>query len=157
MKPSRILLPLLITAVAASVAASFVILGSPGQERSRRMDEQRVQDLVAIAYAIDGYWNEMGELPASLDLLEQSRIYAPQSVRDPETGEAYAYEPEDAGHFTLCATFNAPSDVRVPESFPKLDNADNRQFWNHPGGYHCFQITVQDRNMPAPLPVRPMN
>ncbi|MCR4278460.1 MAG: hypothetical protein NUV81_00970 [bacterium] len=149
----KLLIALLIVIVSASVVTSFIVLGSPAEERVRRMDDQRVQELDMISSAIDGYWSDAHQLPDSLEIISTSRLFSVQSIQDPQTGEKYVYEPAEDGHYTLCATFEAVSDTRIPIAPPKISMRDNRNFWNHPDGYTCFEITAQDWNSPTPPPV----
>ena len=57
------------TAVVAAVAAGIYLLRSPSEERTLRLDERRVADLVALSGAVDVYWTRHQRLPASLDEL----------------------------------------------------------------------------------------
>jgi hypothetical protein len=138
--------------VAASVVTGLFVSGSPGAERARRLDEQRLNDLRSLSYTIDAFWHQYDRLPESLD--EIDRLHQPKDFnKDPRTGEAYEYLPIDEQRYELCAAFDQPSDdeyptygryaepvpIRVPEpdySQPKMRS------WEHPAGRHCFQLEV---------------
>jgi hypothetical protein len=114
-------------ATAAAAAAIFCGLsaaGGPGAQRQVEADNQRVQDLRNIAYAV----NAMPSLPASLAELHASMPGL--RVTDPESAKVYDYAAKSGTQFELCATFRVKSD------------AENRQlgsaFWSHGQGRTCF-------------------
>jgi hypothetical protein len=55
--------------VIASIVAGFFIIGTPGEVRKLRYDDQKVQDLQTIQYQITNYYQQKRALPASLDAL----------------------------------------------------------------------------------------
>ena len=55
--------------VIAAVGVGLSILGSPMEERARRVDNRRVEDLQGIVGATDLYWTRHSRLPVSLDEL----------------------------------------------------------------------------------------
>jgi len=71
-------------------------------------------------------------LPKTLEEAAQNDRLEKISTHDPETGEPYRYTVVNSTTFTLCATFS------------QAHNADDRVFWNHPAGEHCFTINVLD-------------
>src|SRR5687768_9736947 len=95
-------------AVTAAVLAGIYLLGSPSEERARRLDERRVQDLSGISQAIDVYWTRQSNLPASLEQL-RSETGASITVVDPLTGAPYEYRLVDDGRYELCASFEGES------------------------------------------------
>lgn len=56
----------LIVAVLAVVIAGVTLLDSPAQERLRRLDERRVDDLRSIFAELDFYWMHERTVPSSL-------------------------------------------------------------------------------------------
>jgi hypothetical protein len=66
-------------AVGASIVAGIFTLGSPAEERTRRLDEGRVQDLTGLARSLDPFWTRHSNLPGSLDELRKE-----PGVRAPE-------------------------------------------------------------------------
>ncbi|MDE2764538.1 MAG: hypothetical protein OXQ94_07135 [Gemmatimonadota bacterium] len=106
--PRSIVLGAAVAAVVAAVAAGLFILGSPAQERERRIDDRRAADLHAIAAAADLYRSRHSRLPASLDELAAEpgmRI----NTRDPATEQAYGYQVLDSARYEVCATFDRES------------------------------------------------
>jgi hypothetical protein len=116
-------------AVVAAVVAGIYLLGSPSEERSRRLDERRVQDLSGIAQAIDLYWTRESRLPGSLEQL-RSDTGANITVADPSTSAPYDYRPLEDGKYELCASFDRDSG-----DSNRFDNG----FWTHRAGRQCFQ------------------
>ena len=122
--------------VVAAVIGGIILLDSPAQERLRRLDERRVDDLRELAYAVDIYWTREGSLPASLaELSEQERIA--RDLADPATGQPYEYRVLGDRTFELCAVFarDTGTDGRdIPD----------RSFWLHGPGRQCFEVEAQD-------------
>ena len=61
-------------AVVASVAAGIYLLRSPSEERTLRLDQRRVADLMALSGAVDVYWTRHKSLPGSLDELRAEPV-----------------------------------------------------------------------------------
>ena len=116
-------------AVAAAVVAGVYLLGSPVEERARRLDERRVQDLSGIAQAVDLYWTRESRLPASLEQL-RTDTGAGITVADPSTGAPYDYRQLEDEKYELCASFEGDS-----RDSNRFDNG----FWTHRAGRQCFQ------------------
>jgi hypothetical protein len=116
-------------AVAAAVVAGIYVLGSPSEERSRRLDGRRVQDLAGISRAVDLYWTRESRFPASLDQL-RADTGAGITLVDPLTGAPYDYRPLEDGQYELCASFEGDS-----ADTDRLDSG----FWTHRAGRQCFQ------------------
>ena len=121
--------------VVAVVVGGLILLGSPAQERMRRIDAQRVADLSAVASAVDLYWTRHKSLPASLEDLSRERS---GSVRllDPDTKQPYSYRRIGDNSYELCADFARDS----------TDQSDalHKNFWAHGQGRQCFNLKVQE-------------
>lgn len=125
--------------VAIAVAWGFLLVGSPGTRRLERLDEQRLQDLQAIAREVHALVVEAdqppslkAQLPKTLQELAERARSERIKLNDPESGEPYVYLVKDESTLELCATFTKPR------------NSDSSVFWNHPAGAHCFKINVLD-------------
>lgn len=128
-------------AVVVSVVAGVVVLPPPGQERARRLDERRVEDLRAVTRAADLYWTRHGELPASMqDLSRESGVSV--SGRDPGTGQDYELRALDAVTYQLCANFDGNSADSRGLAGPNPDVSE--EFWTHGTGRRCFTLHVQE-------------
>lgn len=139
--------------VIASIVAGFFIIGTPGEVRKLRYDDQKVQDLQTIQYQITNYYQQKRALPASLDALSDplANFIVPT---DGQTNLPYAYTVTAPLHFKLCATFNAPTpdqkgrggyDTAV--SMPV--NGGMSEVWTHGAGETCFERTIDPEKYPA--------
>ena len=119
-------------AVTLGLIASFVISGSPGEQRLERLDELRIAHLVQLTEAVDDYWEAQDELPLKMsELLDGRRLSRMPS--DPETGLAYEYEQLDPTSYQLCASFDRQSASQLAVDF-----------WIHDVGRGCFTFTHSD-------------
>ena len=126
-----------VVVVVAVVGYSIYVVGTPGQQRDVRLDQERIEDLRSISLNIDTYLELNEEMPASLfDLLGPQ--YYVRSIEDPDTGAPYEYRIIDETDYELCAVFNAASPER---------QADRRPFsetiWDHGPGRTCFALTAE--------------
>ena len=124
----------LIVAVLAVVIAGVTLLDSPAQERLRRLDERRVDDLRSISAELDFYWTRTGALPSSLKELENEPGVFLELV-DPETGQPYEYRVLGSNAYELCAEF--ARDTADKQGRPYRD------YWSHSQGRHCFELEAQ--------------
>jgi len=127
-------------AVVAAVVAGLWAIGSPGQERRRRLDGRRVDDLRALAAAVDRYTADHRRLPASLDELLAGTRWS-LDTRDPETRAPYEYRVVDDSTFEVCATYLL--------SLEEVGLRDKR--WAHGAGWTCHRLVV-DRSPPSGEP-----
>ena len=157
-----------VTAVIAAVVVGLFVLGSPKEERARRVDNRRVADLNGIVSATDLYWTRHSQLPESLDDLAAEpgvRI----STGDPASSDGYGYQPLDSARYEVCATFERESGEtsRDPMTIPLIIQescqachrqasvAPNRvgepiaahrqlhSLWAHGSGPQCFQFQAE--------------
>lgn len=137
MKPSpkSFLVGAALTAVLAAVVAGLFTLGSPMDERSRRVDRRRVQDLQAIMAANDLYWTRHSRLPVTLDELT-AEPGVTISTGDPESSEIYGYQPLDSIRYELCASFERESG--------EIARDPTRDLWAHGPGRQCFQLEAEE-------------
>lgn len=134
-----------------SVIAGFFIIGTPGEIRMLRYDEQKVSDLQGIQYQVVNFWQSKGTLPADLSELNDpiSSFMVPV---DPQTGSAYTYERTSDSSFNLCATFNA----ETPDMRGQGEYASSRpsyaphpdENWMHGKGDVCFSRTIDPERYP---------
>jgi len=136
---NKILAMVLSIIVLGSIIAGFFIVGSPGQQRDRRMDEERIMDLQNIQGEISNYWSRKEVVPASLADLEDS-ISGFKVPADPETKQPYKYKVTGDLAFELCATFgssNLDEEERImQETYYAYDKYN--QNWTHYKGEVCF-------------------
>ncbi|MES2006760.1 MAG: DUF5671 domain-containing protein [Patescibacteria group bacterium] len=136
--------------VILTIAAGFFIVGTPGQARQYRLDEQRVSDLQNVQWQIVSYWQQKQKLPAQLSDLNDS-ISGWNMPIDPKTGAGYEYSVKGETSFELCATFasdramKSGSSIARPASVYGKDIADN---WDHKAGRVCFTRTIDPERYP---------
>jgi hypothetical protein len=124
------------TAVVAAIVTGLILIGSPTEERKRRLDEVRARDLAQLANVVDQYWKREGKLPASLMALATLPGAAFRSAADPLTSQAYSYRVVEASRYELCATF---------ETADAGEYGD--RFWAHGEGYKCFELDAQKQRV----------
>ncbi len=125
--------------VAAALIWGMVVVGNPLNERSRKFDQRKREQLQAIASEMERVVLEQSKegpamlrrpLPKDLtELLEVAEYQRPE-IHDPQTGEPYEYTVLGEGRYQLCATFNFQRQERF------------HIFWNHPAGRHCFEFNL---------------
>jgi type II secretory pathway pseudopilin PulG len=120
-------------AVVAAVVAAIVVMGSPTQQRQRRLDEHRVQDLSTIVNSIGMYASTHEALPPDLSMLGK-QPGPRRAPTDPDTGAPYEYTVLGTDSYQLCAVFVTPSpDANTAP--PYLE----REGWAHGAGRQCFE------------------
>ena len=128
--------------VGAVALGGLLFSGSPREERRQQFDSRRIEDLRAIAGAIDEHFRAHGRLPDSLGVLLQDPNTMLTELEDPESGRRFEYRVSDSTHYELCATFaEADSQVAGPRGRPYGASP----FWRHPAGRTCFPLVVSKR------------
>jgi hypothetical protein len=128
-----------------SLVGSFVIMGSPKEQRLRRIDDQRVSSLQNMHYAVQNYYTEFKTLPTSTEqIFKKVDPGMVASDRDPETNELYVYEVTGTTTYKLCATFSTVSYEReVQKGVTRPVAALGSDYdWTHDEGYYCFDRKI---------------
>ncbi|MEK7068599.1 MAG: DUF5671 domain-containing protein [Patescibacteria group bacterium] len=138
--------------IVASIAAGFFIIGTPGDARGYRMDEQKVSDLQSIQWQLVNFWQQKETLPADLAELNDP-ISGFRVPADPQTGGAYVYGRTSTSSFKLCATFNAKNrfvDTRYTEPVMAIPAGvkNGGDTWEHGPGETCFARTIDPERYP---------
>jgi len=131
--------------VFASIVAGFFIIGTPGQQRARRFDDQRVQQLQMVQSEVINYWLQKEKLPEQLSNLENS-ITGFTVPTDPATQQPYEYKVLTDLSFELCSTFESVDEgdtgrngaLRMYSS-PYDSYSQN---WSHKAQRTCFTRTI---------------
>ena len=167
-RPGTVLFGASLTMVVGAVAVGLFVLGTPAEERARRVDDRRVADLQAIAAATDLYWTRHAGLPASLeDLAADPGITI--STDDPDGAPGYSYRAVGSALFEVCASFDGESAgtlVRpalappiIKESCVVCHSSDSvatgqrqealnpharlQSLWAHGSGRQCFELQAE--------------
>lgn len=140
MKPVHLsrsmIFPGIVTAVVfVSVIAGLITAGSPTEERLRRFDDQRISYLDQLRFgAIDGFYNDRGMLPQTLEETQKYWSGDGSIFVDPKTQTPFEYRPTGTNTYELCATFDRPMDE---------DQTRIQPLWTHGAGRTCFELTAR--------------
>ncbi len=138
--------------VLAGIIGAFFIIGSPKEERLRRFDQEKVNDLQNIQSNLINYWQRKEKLPEELADLNDtiSGFIVPN---DPQTGAEYEYNIKDKDGlvFELCAAFNRQGkDQALLMSPVSVKDPGYLQGWSHTEGKICFERKI-DKDLYPPL------
>ncbi len=140
-----------------SLVGSFVIMGSPKEQRLRRIDDQRVSLLQNMQYGVQSYFNETKTLPTSTEQIF-TKVGPGVGVtdRDPQTNELYTYEVTGTTTYKLCATFGTMSYEReIVRGGTKPAVALGSEYdWTHDAGYFCYDKKVDTSVLQVGVPVK---
>lgn len=145
--PLRLLAGMVTLLVLAAVVVGLFLAGSPGTQRNRQFDAQRVGHLEQISYAIDSYFEVHRALPPTLAELTENNVYLTADVLDPITRASYEYRATGASAYELCAIFaiaNDPEDKGLVSS-PRHPYDPYSRKWSHPAGRYCFSLEANVR------------
>lgn len=136
-----------------TILGGFLLIGSPSHIRDLRYDSQRVSDLQNIQSQVISYWQQNHKLPDSLNALDDPLAGYHVPV-DPSTDAQYEYAKTGGTGFTLCATFNAPSEG-TSQTGPMYSGPKGfEQDFMHQSGRTCFDRTIDPNKYPTlPRPV----
>jgi len=142
-------------AVIVTLVAGILAIGSPRQERLRKLDSKRVDDLIRLSSEIAAYHRERHALPESLGVVMELPSSDLGLVRDPATGEAYGYRIVDSTRYELSATFDTVDSATTRTG----DWREKPLFWRHAAGRRTFTLTIPphpvDDAGPGAGPARP--
>lgn len=136
--------------VIGSLIAAFFYVESPTQTRQRRHDQAVTQNFDAIDNSLNVYFSENKKLPTDLSVLvNDKRLITDVTLKDPVTGEKFAYKILAAKEYQLCATFdlsNKGQDVQQDYTATR---------WPHDAGKQCLKqqiIYSPVETVPAQVP-----
>lgn len=123
-------------AIAAIVSVSYSIyLNPPSVVKAHSLDQQRLQSLQQIDFAIKTYYRNHQALPDRLDAVENRNGLSERSNwKDPVTQQPYQYDVMSKTLYRLCADFSADSE--------KQEGPYLGAFRSHHKGHDCFQQDV---------------
>ena len=121
-----------VLASALAIVAGLWTAGTPQNARRSVLDARRVEDLMALAAAIDTHYRSNARLPASLDLIEWTNA---SSTQDPGTRQPYSYVVDDSLHYRIGTRFDSSDSLDAREQpIPK--------YWRHRSGVVMFTRSV---------------
>jgi len=143
-KIPKILAWVLSIVILASIILGFFIVGTPADQRNRKNDEKRIENLQIIQNQIINYWTQKEILPQNISELEDdiSGFIVP---KDPESELMYEYNIVDSLSFELCAIFKTSSKdfgITSEKIIPVSIYDSFQQNWNHEAERTCFERTI---------------
>lgn len=139
-----------IAVVALTIVYGLFMAGSPGTERQRKIDAQRISDIrtiadatLSIVYGKDR-WSRPIPAPATLTLhplpetlkrIVTETVSQRVPMTDPED-MPYQYRIDDRTHFSVCTAFHFD------------DQEQYAPFWDHPAGEYCYTFDTGEMNVP---------
>lgn len=144
--------------VLATIVAGFFMVGTPAQQRAKRFDQQRINDLQTIQGQLLNYWIQKEILPEELMELTRDQLSGFILPQDPETGEDYEYGKLTIFSFELCAVFKTKTNQESGSYYYDYDYPGYDQMmpvmppakgikgqffpWSHDQGRICFERTI---------------
>jgi len=139
--------------VLSALAGGFFIVGTPAEQRAKRFDERKINDLQNIQSQLLNYWMQKEELPEELATLTRDQLSGFTLPQDLETNLPYPYRKLTVFSFELCANFKTdskdypdfpsyrkgfiPAPVKmIPGEMSMMGN------WAHEKGETCFERTI---------------
>ena len=132
-----------------TIAAGFLMFGSPYSAREYRLDAQRVSDLTMLQSELTDFYQLKRALPNTLGQLNDPLLY--NSVpTDPGTGQPYEYRKVADLGFELCAVFAGESrGSAVVRAQPVYVGGKMQQDnWSHGAGRTCFVRSIDPALFP---------
>lgn len=159
-KKRLLLLWLSIVIMLGSIVLGFFFVGSPTKARAQKFDEQRISDLQQLQWQVINHWQQKGELPETLAVL-QNDLNEYRVPLDPRTKMPYEYDriSPKSMVFTLCATFEQKgtgssyggpypvySSMAIEPPFEV-----GKGSWDHEAERTCFTRTIDPDMFPKPM------
>ena len=128
-----------ILAIAGAVAAVAAVcvsisLNPPSAVKAQALDQQRLQGMQQMDYAIKAYYRTHQALPDRIGALENNGLMDRSNWKDPVTHQPYEYGLVSKTSYQLCADFSADSETD--------DHPYGNEFRKHRKGHDCFQVDV---------------
>jgi Domain of unknown function (DUF5671) len=133
-------------AVLATLITGLFLAGSPRQERLRKIDAKRVDDLTRISWGVRGYYQEHRVLPGSLAIVAELPSSNVNRITDPVTGVPYGYRIVDSTRYELSARFDT-----VDSTLDRVGLAvGESRFWRHGAGPTTYTLTLPPKPLESP-------
>lgn len=114
MSAERLLAIAATVVIIAAVIAGIVLTEGPGTARAERFDQERLNNLSALAQLINDHFNSHDVLPETIGAFSDDASYERIST-DPRTNAPYPYTILSETSYRLCATFetNGPHEFGI--------------------------------------------
>lgn len=139
----RILFIFITIAVLGTIITGFFFIGSPSEQRLRKLDNQKIQSIENIRAVLDQYYLTNKKLPQDLTELNSLKYNGANFV-DQQTQKNFGYKAIDDTNYQLCATFNLSNyswDYRK-----KYNRTVQSSDYSHPSGDYCYDLTASSYN-----------
>jgi len=135
MTGTKILASIVVMIVITSIVSAVLIMEPPSQQRKRKLDTRRVNDLQNITRGVETYWKRHKAIPPNLNALSKDPG-SDITFTDPATSVPYGYEVTGSKSYKLCATFETDS------SSNELQPYNGLGIWGHAANLQCFEQTL---------------
>ncbi len=126
-------------ALLSAIIFGFMEIGTPAEQRDRRLDDERVQELTSIKYNALNFYTTNEALPKSLEDIS----FSPGDILDPVSTLPYRYTVVNATTFEVCADFAGKSfDDQVARPISKPYGFTTEETFRHTAGENCFTLTI---------------
>ena len=130
-------------AVIAAFWMGLAVAGTPGQQRTVEADGTRVDNLRAVAHAVNIWHNralltyQNATLPGSLGQLVRSGDLTVDTTIDPVTKAPYEYHVKAGNRYEVCADFTSSD---IGHNIPM-----HSDFWHYGRGKTCFVLDASQQ------------
>ena len=135
---------------------SWFSVDSPAATRSKKIDQEVINDLYEVNSAVMNYYTLNEKMPDNLEVLinnsEGTYKLSTQAAQQPSNGQYYSYQVTAEDEYKICADFLTSNlDQNADMYSPSGD-------YKHDKGYQCFSQKVSSYNdnkaVPAPVMIR---
>jgi hypothetical protein len=130
--------------VIISIVWGFSVIGSPRTQQLLKYDMQKSNDLQTLNYQVQSYFHRNGSLPGTMsELTSNTSFYGNLVDTQNKTAYEYVLVGQSAKAYQLCAVFNKESTDANKGGYSYAYPADaNANFYIHPAGRHCFNLSI---------------
>ena len=136
--------------IIASLVAGFMLVEPPKTSRAKAFDQQRLNNLQTIKYAVESYHSRFQQLPEALANLNDYQ----NIPRDPRTDQPFVYEALGPAEYKLCATFETSN---KEETAPDYYSGPYDISYLHDAGENCYSLIINPEaypKEPVAVPIR---
>ncbi|MFH1029822.1 MAG: DUF5671 domain-containing protein [bacterium] len=142
-----------LVAVISTLISGFIFVELPKDNRARRKDEQLLNDINNVNFAVEEFYKIKKRLPVDFKELVKENIQIMQNLSNFEEEGNIIYEFEEKNKYRFCAVFLTSNKSAQNDCF---GGGYWEQEWGHDKGYQCFEksvIPTDEIIMPKPVPI----